>query len=262
MNNKTTGSKSYVSWWLAALTVILLGLCALQGGIAYQTYKKAAAEKAAYSKKSPDPAKDQEWVQKLQDGGYILHFRHTERAKWNDVTAFDQWEVTEKLDASQETFASATCLTDRGIEEAKLIGWMFQYTGVEISEVLTSPICRARQTSLYAFGTEGRIINSLIARSAMPEYQQEEFAMQLRADIDTIVPVAGKNAILSGHGGTLGVDGSLVIDDASAVANVDNRSEGGFLILEKVDDRLIARHVFKSPWQYTQIAVPMLPKAE
>tara|TARA_B100002052_G_C15424698_1_gene394363 strand:+ start:132 stop:341 length:210 start_codon:yes stop_codon:yes gene_type:complete len=32
------------------------------------------------------------WTKKLVKGDYILHFRHAQREKWNDVTAFDAYE--------------------------------------------------------------------------------------------------------------------------------------------------------------------------
>ena len=53
------------------------------------------------------------WAQKIVAGGYILHFRHAQREKWTDVTAFDAYELKMGLDASQSTFDKATCLIRR-----------------------------------------------------------------------------------------------------------------------------------------------------
>ena len=92
------------------------------------------------------------WAQKIVAGGYILHFRHVQREKWTDVTAFDAYELNMGLDASQSTFDKATCLTPQEIEEAKLIGHVFKMIGLDVSDVVTSPSCRARKTALLAFG--------------------------------------------------------------------------------------------------------------
>ena len=51
--------------------------------------------------------------------------------------------------------------------------------------------------------------------------------------------------MLSGHIGTLRIDGTQVVDE-DQTGGVDLRDETGVLVLERVDGRLIARHRFKS----------------
>ena len=143
------------------------------------------------------------WAKKVIDGGYILHFRHAQREKWDDVTAFDAYELLFNIKAENSSFKKAVCLTKQGIEEAKLIKNIFNSVDVQISEIISSPSCRARQTALIAFDSINKITNSLLHRTAMTKNQHNDFAIQLREIIDNLEIVDGKNIILSGHGGTL-----------------------------------------------------------
>jgi hypothetical protein len=203
-------------------------------------------------------ALDRLWAQKIVAGGYVLHFRHAQREKWTDVTAFDAYELKMGLDASQTTFDKATCLTPQGMEEAKLIGNVFKMTGLNVSEVVSSPSCRARQTSLLAFGRFDAIDNALLHRTAMMREQHPLFARQLRKRIDGMVLKPGQNAVLSGHGGTLSYDGDLVID-IDETGGIDERDETGFIVIERKDGKLIARHKFKSIRNFANAMIELPP---
>jgi hypothetical protein len=185
------------------------------------------------------------WANKVIEGGYILHFRHTQREKWNDATAFDALELQKKLTAEKESFIKATCLTEQGVEEAKLINKFFNILDIKISEVISSPSCRARMTSQIAFGKIDKISNSLLHRTAMTPKQGTIMAKQLKKLVLDLNIEKGKNIILSGHGGTIedNYDGKKFID-INKYGNLE-RDEGGFVIIEKVNNKLIAVHKFK-----------------
>lgn len=203
-------------------------------------------------------ARDRAWAKKVVAGGYILHFRHAQREKWTDVTAFDAYELKMGLDASQTTFDKATCLTPQGIEEAKLIGNVFKITGLSVSQVVSSPSCRARQTALLAFGRIDAIDNALLHRTAMMREQHPLFARQLRKRIDGMVLKPGQNGVLSGHGGTLSYDRDLVID-IDETGGIDERDETGFVVIERKDGKLIARHKFKSIRNFANAMIELPP---
>ena len=205
----------------------------------------------------PDRSTHEHWAHEVIKGGYILHFRHAQRAKWTSVTAFDAVELYQKLDASSESFSAATCLTPRGIQEAELIGRVFDMLTVKVSSVYSSPSCRARQTSLHAFGTEGTIDNSLLHRTAIKAQQHGAFAESLRKLILDIDVPDDSNAILSGHGGTLGYDGKSLIDENRAIGQLDDREEGGFVVLEKLNGKIIAHHVFKTFSDFANEAIEL-----
>lgn len=214
-------------------------------------YSESKEKRKSYKelKKSEKEQKEKQlhklWAQKVISGGYILHFRHAQREKWNDVTAFDAYELKENILAEDATFAKATCLTPQGIEEAKLIGNIFNIAGVKVSEVVSSPSCRARQTATYAFGRFDRISNSLLHRTAMVPEQHPLFAEQLRKLINDIEPGQGENVVLSGHGGTLRFDAGVVID-IDHTGGIDERDETGFVVIQKMNGKVIAHHKFRS----------------
>jgi hypothetical protein len=80
------------------------------------------------------------WAERVVAGGYILHFRHAQREKWHDSAAFDAYEAANGIDASTSSFARATCLTEQGVEEAKLIGKVFEMVGVKVAQVFPAPV--------------------------------------------------------------------------------------------------------------------------
>lgn len=186
-----------------------------------------------------------EWAMRLGKGGYILHIRHAQREKWQDVTAFDAVALKNGVDGASASFAPAVCLTAQGKEEAKLIGEVFRLAGILVSSVISSPSCRAVQTAELAFGRVDGVRNSLLHRTAMMKEQHAEFAADLRNLMMTVPLEPGRSVVMSGHIGTLRIDGTQVVDE-DQTGGVDLRDETGVLVLERVDGRLIARHRFKS----------------
>ena len=191
----------------------------------------------------------EQWAAKVKEGGYILHFRHTEREKWVDVTGFDAYALSSGIDEAHSSFSKATCLTERGKETAKLIASIFTLQNIAVSDVYTSPSCRARQTSTIAFGTEGTIANSLLHRTAIKYSQHDQFAKELKSLIVSIDIVPGSNVILSGHGGTLSKDGRLLIDH-NLVDDIDGRDEGGFIVLSNDSGVITAHYKFQNIAQF------------
>lgn len=200
---------------------------------------------------------DRYWAKKIKNGGYILHFRHAQREKWNEASAFDAYEIISETSAENSSFARATCLTSQGIEESKLIGKVFDHNNILIDKVVSSPSCRGRQTAMYAFGRIDDIDLSLLHRSAMMKEQHKYFANQLRKTLVNIKPLSGHNTVLSGHGATLERDGSLIFNSES-IKNLE-REETGFIVIENINGELYARHNFISFKNYVHASI-MLPQ--
>jgi hypothetical protein len=203
---------------------------------------------------------DKYWANEVIKGGYILHFRHGNRNRYvstvrtpeTDVTAFDAVALRNGLKGENEDFGMVTCLTEEGKTEAKLIGRAFDILNIKIGSVLSSPSCRARQTSYIAFGTEGKIVNSLLHRTSVMEEQHEEFARNLRQHIMAIKMNPGENAILSGHVGTLDYRADVLFD-AKVKGSMSNRDDTGFVIIERTqDNRLIPRYMFNNIAAFTR----------
>ena len=225
--------------------VVLVGLLALLTGMASQHVNWRALVGAQHEEFA-NYDKDKHWAEKLRAGGYILYVRHSQREKWEDVTGFDMVELANQADGSQASYKRAVCLTDRGIEESKLIGEVFRLAEVKVDKIISSPSCRSRQTAMHAFGRVDAIANSLLHRTAVMRDQHEEFARDLRRIIDTLEPKPGSNIVLSAHAGTFRFDKGILLDKDETGGDPDGRLETGFVVLEKAGGKLIARHKFLS----------------
>lgn len=247
MNNKIF-LKSVILVLLIFISFIYGFLVSDKKVFPYHLLKSNISENSIYT--SYEVSKlDREWAEKLNKGGYIIHLRHAQREKWNDVTAFDAWELANKIKAEDSSFGRAVCLTDQGDEEARLIGNIFNMAGIEISEIISSPSCRARETAIIAFGKIDRISNSLLHRTAMTHGQHISMTKKLREVMEEITLVQGKNVILSGHGGTLSNNTNILIDE-NKIGELDDRDETGFIILKKENGKIIAEYKYKSIWHF------------
>ena len=222
---------------LAVATGVAVASGSMTGTVNY--LRGTHAEFATYDK-------DKYWTEQLKKGGYILYVRHAQREKWEDVTAFDMVELHDKIDASKSSFSRAVCLTEQGTEEAKLMKEVFRIAEIKVDQVISSPSCRARQTAEHAFGRIDAIANVLLHRTAVMRDQHEEFARETRRIIDRLQTRPGSNVALSAHAGTFRFDKDILIDKDETGGDPDGRLETGFIVMEKSDGKLIARHKFPS----------------
>jgi len=220
--------------------------------LAESLYKKLAKSELSDGRFATDKL----WAEKISKGGFILHFRHAQREKWHDVTAFDAYEVYTKSNSESSTFSKATCLTVQGIEEAKLIGKVFKINDVKVDKVISSPSCRAMQTARHAFGKIDLVDISLLHRTAMMKDQWIHFAHQLRELILKHPPSRTGNVILSGHGATLKYD-SKILFEKDDTGGIDDRKETGFVVIESVDGKLYARYRFDSIRDYVNASLKL-----
>ena len=212
--------------------------------------------RSAEEKRLEKEKRNQYWAKKIVGGGYILHFRHAQREKWDHSAAFDAWELAQNIDASKSSFSRATCLTAQGVEEAKLIGNVFGLSGVKVAKVISSPSCRARQTAEYAFGNDYEQSNSLLNRSAIMPGQRAAFAQSLRRLLMSVEVPEGSNVVLTGHGATLEWDEKAVIDQDKTGKRRD-RKETGFFVLERSGDRIIAHYKFTSIKEFANAVIEL-----
>lgn len=118
-------------------------------------------------------ADDAALIRALRAGGYIIALRHTH----TDMTQKDDQGTNYQDCAKQRN------LDDQGRSEARSIGRAISLMNIAISEVLTSPFCRNKETAQLAFGhysinnaCMGEDPDSIAARArllstAPPEFQ-------------------------------------------------------------------------------------------
>jgi len=241
---------------LVAVGAFVLGVWASTTDLIAKNIIEPRLDRRSHAKLARQESAAKIWADRLVKGGYILHIRHAQREKWADSSAFDNYELVTGTDASKSSFSKATCITPQGVEEAKLIGRVFELAKVRISKVYSSPSCRAWQTALHAFGDTYTKDNSLLNRSAIPPEQRTAFAKRLRALIMGAEIAPGTNIALTGHGATIEWDRSLVLDD-DQMDRRKPRLETGFFVLERVEDKLIARYKFGSIKEFATVMIPL-----
>lgn len=241
----------------AARTARLLGSLAAAAGLAgafylgaYQSSQEGwPFRQPEYAEKmraavARDATHSDRWIDELRKGGYIVYMRHAQRERWDDVTAFDALELITRADGESASYKRAVCLTDRGKEEAKLIGEAFRHLKIPVGSVVSSPSCRARQTGTLAFSKVHAVEAAILHPSAVPVADHDQFARRLREILmNTSIP-EGSNLLISGHGNTLEFYGRRVVDSHDIS---DYRvGETGFLVLERRGDKLHVATKFES----------------
>jgi len=181
------------------------------------------------------------WVERIKDGGLILLFRHSEREKWkNTVEGFDAYELYNNYNARELSWYKATCLTEKGIEESKLIKEAFDHANIKISEVVTSPSCRARETAIYGFGKIDKTFSGLLHYSAFHPQDRKKIGNELKKAVMELSLEQNKNIVLSAHNKV--ISHHNFIDEM----NVDEGlEESGFYIIEKKENKLIVPYKFR-----------------
>jgi len=142
--------------------------------------------------KPPAPAMDMpSLVRALQNGGYVIYFRHT---------ATDQSKPdSDRLDL--KNCATQRNLSEKGREQARLIGKAFSALGIKVSSVLSSPFCRCIDTAKIAFG-KATVVQGLEFAMAKNEAETKKLGAVLRKYL-AARPERGTNTVIVAHSANL-----------------------------------------------------------
>lgn len=190
---------------------------------------------------------DKLWAEKLLDGGYILHFRHTEREKWIDVEKYDSLESDVHINGKNGTrfsendyFSKAVCLNSRGKVQARAIGEHLKNISFPIGYIISSPSCRARQTAELGFGKYSKLDRNLV--HAGPYSEDINQRAKILRDLYLTLPLKkGKNSIVSSHNGVLMPQ---MFDNVNSLPKTIKISEGGFYVISRKSGKLVLEHEF------------------
>lgn len=132
-----------------------------------------------------DEARYQDYVEEgttllndLREGGYIIYVRHTETDRSQIDSGYDSCETQRNL-------------SEQGRVEATEIGEAWSTLNIPISMLISTRLCRTRETAELAFGEPDVIVNR-------DEFEAIELAIML-----TAIPEDGTNTIIVGHIGSL-----------------------------------------------------------
>ena len=216
------------------------------GFVLIKTYLEMQDRQAIRSLSPKETATDVFWANKILKGGYILYFRHAEREKWNTATVYDWEEVNGNLDGRTETWKDAVCLTEKGIEDAKLLGRVLKEINMNVSKVISSPSCRARETAFYALRGPEEVWLSALHATAITDRQESNFKITLKKLLALNAPPPNKNLIVFAHGNTLNTyqeDIFVGINFADDKWEID---ELGFFVLQLNKEGIVAQHAFQN----------------
>ena len=124
----------------------------------------------------------------LRQGGFVLYFRHAR-------TDFSQ-DDTDLSDLSN--CATQRNLSAEGRNQARLIDEGIAALAIPIGEVLSSELCRTRETAELAFGRTTLAPDLTSFGTAGSEAEEQERAAALRRLLAT-PPAPGTNTVLVGH---------------------------------------------------------------
>lgn len=143
--------------------------------------------------KPPAPAMDlPSLVRALQGGGYVIYFRHA-------ATDQSKPDSPERLDL--ENCATQRNLSEKGREQAQVIGKAFAALGIKVAAVLSSPYCRCVDTAKLAFG-KAVVAHDLEFAMAKNETESKRLGAALRKHLSE-QPQRGANSVIVAHSANL-----------------------------------------------------------
>jgi len=136
-----------------------------------------------------DALSQDKMAEQLKSGGYVIYIRHASTEK----------DYADQLTADTSNCSTQRTLSEKGWQEAEMIGHGFSALNIPVGAVYSSEYCRAWQTAKLAFGTYTK-------RAALNFERAEEYnATQTAAMKARVVPMLarmpaeGTNTVIVGH---------------------------------------------------------------
>lgn len=158
-------------------------------------------------------------VRALQQGGYVIYFRHA--ASEHDQVDADQVDFTK---CETQRNLSAT-----GRDQMRAIGQAFQSLDIQVAQVLTSPYCRCIDSGQLAFG-KARVMQDL--RFAIRENAAD--TARMAAVLRTILahkPPQGANTVVIAHTANLKEATGIWPKPEGGAYVFQPDGEGGFVLV-------------------------------
>jgi phosphohistidine phosphatase SixA len=146
---------------------------------------------SVHADKKAEPVNADAVIKALQQGGHVVYLRHS-------ITSRD----TEDQDPVDYTNPSTQRnITAEGREGMIALGKAVRQLGIHIDKVVSSPFCRAVETSWYAFG-RGELNDDLAFALGTTEIEAKRLGTSLRQMMQ-VAPAPGTNNIFVSHSANL-----------------------------------------------------------
>lgn len=156
--------------------------------IALMTFPAIAAESATPPAFPEHPISTKLFKQ-LRGGGYVLYMRHGS----TDTTRPDRVPSVDLNDCSTQR-----PLTEEGRQMSAEVGKAIRKAGIPVGEVYSSPLCRAKESALAAFGGKFTVDNLLMYTANMTSDEKGPVIERTRTLLTAPVP-KGSNRIIVAH---------------------------------------------------------------
>jgi phosphohistidine phosphatase SixA len=191
--------------------------------------------------------KDRIWAKKVLDGGYIIFIRHAQRAKnFKGSGLFETLEVhvhgnkeTLEFNGENSYYSEALCLNKQGKIQAKAMGELIKEIDFPIGTIISSPVCRARQTAEIMFDSYDNLDPILVYSGINYETSDDRFS-SLRNFFKNIPLEDNKNTVITAHGNVI-VPGLFENPTSRNITDID---EGGIIVLSRDGEDIIIEHTF------------------
>ncbi|MBF2056362.1 MAG: histidine phosphatase family protein [Cyanobacterium sp. T60_A2020_053] len=168
-----------------------------------------------------DTLNSKQLLTELQKGGYVIYFRHASTEK----------DYADQVSATMGNCSTQRTLSEKGWQEARMIGKAFNYYSIPVGEVISSQYCRAWQTADLAFGRY--VKNSALNFPKAEDYTDEQLAMmktQLMPML-TKLPPQGMNTVIVGHDDLFEATTGIYPDPQGMAYVVQPDGAGGFRLV-------------------------------
>ncbi len=164
-----------------------------------------AAEAPEFEVIEPTPG----LLEEIRSGGLVLYMRHGK----TDPRQPDQVPI------DLEDCATQRPLTEEGRAEIAAVGAAVRAAGIPVAQVLASPLCRARESALLAYGPGFQVENLLMYTAHLTSEQKAPVVAKTRELVSTPVVEPGRNRVLVAHAPNLAdlmdyfpeVEGTVVV---------------------------------------------------
>lgn len=159
-------------------------------------------------------------LKRLQQGGYVLYFRHMAANVGSDITTApgEWWKSCDAKIARQ--------LNDQGRSDATMVGKMMAEKQVKISRIISSEFCRCFESAELLRNELSNKSNLTLEYSKFLTYLQPQFNTRGPLDLITAPPATGTNTILMSH---------LLLSDSASQIPQGNQLEWGDALMFQPD---------------------------
>lgn len=132
---------------------------------------------------------DRDLVEKVREGGFVLYLRHGK----TDPAQPDHYPL------DLEDCSTQRPLTNEGRAEIKSVGEAIRKAGIPVFEVISSPMCRARESAEIAFGPDYRVEVNLMYTAHLTSEQKIPIIERTRELLSCSDIPEGMNRVIVAH---------------------------------------------------------------